>query len=131
MEKDTRILSTIDKLNSKLAELKKKGNDKFIPITDCKFTCGKEDVNLHTLTQQQCMYYIGLLSSIDNSIMVELKVDKGLYRDTIIDLTAKYNSFVYKDTMRLLEQAKKKLENSLSEDTQTMRFIDSLAYLLD
>ena len=131
MEKDIKILSTIDKLNNKLSELKKKGNDKFNPITNCKFICCKDEINIHILSQQQCMYYIGLLTAIDNNIITTLKTDKGLYEDVIVDLIAKYNSFLYKDTVKQLEGAKKRLESSLSEDTQTIRFIESISHLID
>lgn len=124
MKYDSKILDLKTAVDEKINNL---SQIRFTPFTDCKFTLGDKEINIHTLTEEQCFYYIGILNASIQGFYhfvgsftpdVTIPVESP-YTDTVKDIYLKYRYMLAKKELAQLKKDILMLTGRLSEDTKT------------
>ena len=101
MKYDSKILDLKTSVNEKINNL---SQIRFTPFTDCKFTLDGKEINIHTLTEEQCFYYIGILNAsiqgfyhFISSFTPDVTIpNESPYIDTVKDIYLKYRYILAK-----------------------------------
>lgn len=135
MKYDSKILDLKTAVNEKINNL---SQIRFTPFTDCKFTLDGKEINIHTLTEEQCFYYIGILnasiqgfyhfiSSFTPDVTIPIE---SPYIDTVKDIYLKYRYILAKKELVQLKKTLSTLTNRLSEDTKTELELEEITKLI-
>lgn len=124
MKYDSKILDLKTAVNEKINNL---SQIRFTPFTDCKFTLDGKEINIHTLTEEQCFYYIGILNAsiqgfyhFVSSFIPDVTIpNESPYIDTVKDIYLKYRYMLARKELAQLKKDILMLTNRLSEDTKT------------
>ena len=124
MKYDSKILDLKTAVNEKINNL---SQIRFTPFTDCKFTLDGKEINIHTLTEEQCFYYIGILNAsiqgfyhFVSSFTPDVTIpNESPYIDTVKDIYLKYRYILAKKELAQLKKDILMLTGRLSEDTKT------------
>jgi hypothetical protein len=131
MKYDSKILDLKTSVNEKINNL---SQIRFTPFTDCKFTLDGKEINIHTLTEEQCFYYIGILNAsiqgfyhFVNSFIPDVTIpNENPFIDTVKDIYLKYRYMLAKKELTQLKKDIFALTNRLSEDTKTELEIEEI-----
>lgn len=135
MKYDTKILDLKTEITAKIERL---SQIRFTPFTDCKFTLDGKEINIHTLTEEQCFYYIGILNAsvqgfyhFVSSFTPDVTIpNESPYIDTIKDIYLKYRYMLAKKELVQLKKTIPTLTNRLSEDSKTELELEEITKLL-
>lgn len=124
MKYDSKILDLKTAVNEKINNL---SQIRFTPFTDCKFTLDGKEINIHTLTEEQCFYYIGILNAsiqgfyhFVSSFIPDVTIpNESPYIDTVKDIYLKYRYMLARKELAQLKKDILMLTGRLSEDTKT------------
>ena len=135
MKYDSKILDLKTAVNEKINNL---SQIRFTPFTDCKFTLDGKEINIHTLTEEQCFYYIGILNAsiqgfyhFVSSFAPDVTIpNESPYIDTVKDIYLKYRYILAKKELVQLKKTLSTLTNRLSEDTKTELELEEITKLI-
>ena len=135
MKYDSKILDLKTSVNEKINNL---SQIRFTPFTDCKFTLDGKEINIHTLTEEQCFYYIGILNAsiqgfyhFVGSFTPDVTIpNESPYIDTVKDIYLKYRYILAKKELVQLKKTLSTLTNRLSEDTKTELELEEITKLI-
>lgn len=135
MKYDSKILDLKTSVNEKINNL---SQIRFTPFTDCKFTLDGKEINIHTLTEEQCFYYIGILNAsiqgfyhFVGSFTPDVTIPiESPYIDTVKDIYLKYRYILAKKELVQLKKTLSTLTNRLSEDTKTELELEEITKLI-
>ena len=135
MKYDSKILDLKTAVNEKINNL---SQIRFTPFTDCKFTLDGKEINIHTLTEEQCFYYIGILNAsiqgfyhFVGSFTPDVTIpNESPYIDTVKDIYLKYRYILAKKELVQLKKTLSTLTNRLSEDTKTELELEEITKLI-
>lgn len=135
MKYDSKILDLKTAVNEKIDKL---SQIRFTPFTDCKFTLDGKEINIHTLTEEQCFYYIGILNAsiqgfyhFVSSFTPDVTIpNESPYADTVKDIYLKYRYMLAKKELAQLKKTIPTLTNRLSEDTKTELELEEIMKLI-
>ena len=135
MKYDSKFLDLKTAVDEKINNL---SQIRFTPFTDCKFTLGDKEINIHTLTEEQCFYYIGILNAsiqgfyhFVGSFTPDVTIpNESPYIDTVKDIYLKYRYILAKKELVQLKKTLSTLTNRLSEDTKTELELEEITKLI-
>lgn len=135
MKYDTKILALKTEITTKIDKL---SQIRFTPFTDCKFTLDGKEINIHTLTEEQCFYYIGILNAsiqgfyhFVNSFTPDITIpNENPFTDTVKDIYLKYRYMLAKKELTQLKKALTTLNSRLSDETKTELELEEIAKLI-
>ena len=135
MKYDSKILDLKTSVNEKINNL---SQIRFTPFTDCKFTLDGKEINIHTLTEEQCFYYIGILNAsiqgfyhFVGSFTPDVTIpNESPYIDTVKDIYLKYRYILARKELVQLKKTLSTLTNRLSEDTKTELELEEITKLI-